>query len=200
MMKINNTVKDIYRNILWIIIPIFFLLSCNDCEKKDGYIVFTDSKYFQFLPVKNGLDKNTSISSFKSDNLLEGFQFESTFNLAFYHSIFLHLDTFTLENKSSSLPKNIRTLKILPVRMIYSEVSKDNFPMHTEIYQIRDQKIQCKWNYNKYKIRKVTFYNYKIMNREGSYFEDVSISPPSESELLKIKKSLKNLEKNNWKF
>jgi hypothetical protein len=38
------------------------------------------------------------------------------------------------------------------------------------------------------------------MNREGSYFEDVSISPPSESELLKIKKSLKNLEKNNWKF
>jgi len=198
MMKINKT-NFSGKNKLWIILA-FFLISCNNYEKKDGYIVFTDSKYFQFFPVKSKLTKNSSISSFKTDNLKEGFQFESTFNLAFYHSIFLHLDTFNIENKSIQLPKTIRTLKIIPVCISYSKISENNFPIHKEVYQIKGQNITCKWNFDKYKIHGITFYDYKIMNRKGSYFEDVSICPPSESELLKIKKSLRNLERNNWKF
>jgi hypothetical protein len=101
---------------LWMLLP-----SCSKYEKSYGYILFTDSEYFQFVPVKNNIFNSTTINSFKTENLGEGFQFHSTFNMDFYHSVFYHLDTFMLQNVNVNDPKYIRTLKIVPVYIEYNK-------------------------------------------------------------------------------
>jgi hypothetical protein len=177
------------------------LCSCTRYKERYGYLVFTDAEYFQFVPIKGNIDINTSYSSFISNNVKEGFAFASTFNNAFYYSVFQHLDTIRIKNKSTDLPERMRTLKILPVRIKFREISDEDSIIYSDTIQIKDHIIIYKWNSGHYHIRKITFLPYKRMNRTGPYFEAVPICPLSEDEALKEKQSIRrNIGKTTWRF
>jgi len=177
------------------------LCSCTRFDERYGYLIFTDAEYFQFIPIKGNLDLTTSYSSFFSNNIEEGFAVASTFNNAFYYSVFQHSDTIRINNKSTDLPERIRTLKILPVRIRFREISDENSIIYSDTIQIKDHFIIYKWNSGNYHIRKVTFLSYKYMNRIGPYFEAAPICPLSEDQVIKEKESIKkNISKTTWRF
>jgi len=67
-------------------------------------------------------------------------------------------------------------------------------------YQIKGRMITCKWNFDSYKLHRVTFIPYENRNLKGNYIEAVTMCPPSDAELDRMEKSLKNLERNEWYF
>jgi hypothetical protein len=202
----NSIDKRSFFKIRKITVVAGFLFSCLLCSCKHyteryGYLIFTDAEYFKFIPTKGSLNLTTSYSSFFSNNIEEGFGFASTFNNAFYYSVFQHLDTIRIKNKSSNLPERIRTLKILPVRIKFKEISDENSIIYSDTIQIKNHVILYKWNSGNYSIRKITFLNYKHMNRTGPYFEAAPICPLSEDQVIKEKESIKkNIGKTTWRF
>lgn len=191
------------KNIL-IYIPLICVLfiSCDNYKKKYGYLVFTNSKYFQFIPVQNQeIKTHTSIEDFQTNNLEEGFQFVSTFSTPFYYSTFNHVDTFRLKNSDKEAPINIRTLKIVPIYIEYKLLEKRNNASPDEVKYIFSKKtVLCKWNFDFYSIRKIKFLHLDKLNRSGDYFENSSICPPSEGKYFNAKKSLIYQNKDEWVF
>lgn len=164
------------------ILGTFFLFGCqkNRVYHKDGYIVFFELEFFQFVPVKD-MNLETSISSFYSENLKEGFQFMSNNN--FFDTVYSKVDTFTLENRGKDIPKERRLLKIVPAHIDYRmapEIAQSNY--HIGVLpltsKIRGKTITFLLNYDvAYDIIKITPLHVKKRNRTGPLKERRTVCP-----------------------
>lgn len=134
------------------------------CNKKDsilqqeGYIIFEDLEFFQFIPVKQ-MNDETSISSLYTENLKRGFQFQPSKSI--FNSIYPLVDTFHLQGLTTNLAKELYILKILPVRIDYKYITKDKqihsvYSIWSDTIQIRGQKIAMIYDFTQYDILKIT--------------------------------------------
>ena len=150
------------RKLLFICaVVILFLVGCREDKiyHEDGYIVFDNYDFIEFVPVKN-INLETSISSLYTENLGEGLQFMSS--KKFFDDVFSKIDTFNLENRDKDEPKEYWVLKIVPVHMEYKMYPKKFQPLNDlgirpYTFKIRGRKVVLKINYNvKYEILKIT--------------------------------------------
>ena len=161
------------------IICCILLSSCNNSKliKQTGYIVFNYAEDFQFVPVKK-LDLKTSISSFNSENLEKGIMFSSELLGNYYDTIFSHIDTFRLENFDSSFGIKIRTLKIVPVSIEY-EIDKSTISKNVNKinFTVKGRSVHYVVQFCKPIIKNITTLGVNKLNKEGNYYEDISICP-----------------------
>jgi hypothetical protein len=137
---------------------------------QDGYIVFSNLDFFQFLPVKK-MNDETSLSSFYSENLKRGFQFQPS--KCIFDSIYPLVDTFHLQGLTSDLAKELYVLKIIPVRIDYKYIAKNKqiqtmFNIWSDTIQVRGKKIAMIYDFTQYNILKITPIHVKKRNMEGS--------------------------------
>jgi len=155
---------------------ILILDSCSRFKKEQGYIVFTDEHFFNFVPVKSTLKTNSSISSFYTDNLREGFEFRSKNYKTFNDSTFYYVDTFSLKDINKDFPREYITLKVMPV---YIEYRKIEYPKMNVVskskctYKINDRIIEYIINHDQYEIRKILALNYDGRNKFGYFWKKV---------------------------
>jgi hypothetical protein len=99
--------------------------SCKDDNviSKKGYIVFDESDFFYFVPVKE-LNLENSINSFYTSNLERGFQFQS--RTIYFDTVYSAVDTFHIDGRYKDYAEELRNLKIVPVLFTYKKVTKQN--------------------------------------------------------------------------
>lgn len=153
--------------IYFILIVLAGALSCNRDEiiHENGYILFDDLDFFQFVPAKN-LNLETSTSSFYSQNLKRGFQFMST--TRYFDTIVLMADTFHIENRSADFAKDLQFLKIVPVHMDYKILPKEQqikYPLGLRSYSVKIRSRVVKFIYDNTTIDIIKISPYKVKKR-----------------------------------
>jgi hypothetical protein len=151
---------------------------CNNLIRKEGYILFNNSNYFQFVPAKQ-LNLESSLSSFNTNNLENGIMFSSESIGTLYDTIFSYVDTFHLDNISRDLGQRFQYLKIVPVYIEY--FNKNNNDINDNYsewkYFVRGKSVKVKVLYGDYLIIKIRPFRCKALNIKGSYYEDSEITP-----------------------
>jgi hypothetical protein len=172
--------KKLLLFICILVTVILFGCQRNRVYHKDGYILFDNLEFFQFVPVKN-MNLETSTSSFYSENLREGFQFMSRNN--FFDTVYAKVDTFTLENRGKDSPKENQILKIVPVHIDYKmapEIAQSNYHIGILPFtsKIRGKTITFLLNYDvAFDIIKITPLQVKKRNRTGPLKERRTVCP-----------------------
>lgn len=154
--------------ILFCILILFaWAFSCSRDEiiHENGYIIFDDLEFFQFVPTKN-LNLETSISSFYSQNLMRGIQFMS--KNKYYDTLVFEADTFHIENRSAAFARDLQFIKIVPVHIDYKILSQEQqikYPLGLRSYSVKIRGRVVKFIYDNTTIDIIRISPFKVKKR-----------------------------------